>query len=139
MKTVVNVLQVYSFQWLGPKGSDCGIVNVNIPTSGAGNKQFVVFAHLVLNLNIGDKLSMYSMYSIYSLSAAEIGGAFGGEKSTGGGRESGMALISISLLLLTFPYPQAQTPGSSTCAAPPAPSTTPRNCHLLRYVRGNRN
>ncbi|XP_076333158.1 aldehyde dehydrogenase 7 family member A1 isoform X2 [Tachypleus tridentatus] len=42
------------FKWLGPKGSDCGIVNVNIPTSGA-----------------------------------EIGGAFGGEKHTGGGRESG--------------------------------------------------
>ncbi|XP_063955718.1 alpha-aminoadipic semialdehyde dehydrogenase-like [Lytechinus pictus] len=42
------------FHWLGPKGSDCGIVNVNIPTSGA-----------------------------------EIGGAFGGEKHTGGGRESG--------------------------------------------------
>ncbi|KFM61509.1 Alpha-aminoadipic semialdehyde dehydrogenase, partial [Stegodyphus mimosarum] len=37
------------FKWLGPKGSDCGIVNVNIPTSGA-----------------------------------EIGGAFGGEKHTGG-------------------------------------------------------
>ncbi|XKL61191.1 hypothetical protein PGB90_008248 [Kerria lacca] len=42
------------FKWIGPKGSDCGIVNVNIPTSGA-----------------------------------EIGGAFGGEKYTGGGRESG--------------------------------------------------
>ena len=42
------------FKWLGPAGSDCGIVNVNIPTSGA-----------------------------------EIGGAFGGEKHTGGGRESG--------------------------------------------------
>jgi len=42
------------FKWIGPKGSDCGIVNINIPTSGA-----------------------------------EIGGAFGGEKSTGGGRESG--------------------------------------------------
>lgn len=42
------------FRWLGPFGSDCGIVNVNIPTSGA-----------------------------------EIGGAFGGEKATGGGRESG--------------------------------------------------
>ncbi|CAH0559480.1 unnamed protein product [Brassicogethes aeneus] len=42
------------FNWIGPKGSDCGIVNVNIPTSGA-----------------------------------EIGGAFGGEKHTGGGRESG--------------------------------------------------
>ncbi|KAK9737411.1 Aldehyde dehydrogenase family [Popillia japonica] len=42
------------FEWIGPKGSDCGIVNVNIPTSGA-----------------------------------EIGGAFGGEKHTGGGRESG--------------------------------------------------
>lgn len=42
------------FKWIGPLGSDCGIVNVNIPTSGA-----------------------------------EIGGAFGGEKATGGGRESG--------------------------------------------------
>lgn len=42
------------YKWIGPKGSDCGIVNVNIPTSGA-----------------------------------EIGGAFGGEKHTGGGRESG--------------------------------------------------
>jgi aldehyde dehydrogenase family 7 protein A1 len=42
------------FKWVGPTGSDCGIVNVNIGTSGA-----------------------------------EIGGAFGGEKETGGGRESG--------------------------------------------------
>jgi aldehyde dehydrogenase (NAD+) len=41
-------------RFLSPDGSDCGIVNVNIGTSGA-----------------------------------EIGGAFGGEKSTGGGRESG--------------------------------------------------
>lgn len=40
--------------FLGAKGSDCGIANVNIGTSGA-----------------------------------EIGGAFGGEKDTGGGRESG--------------------------------------------------
>lgn len=42
------------FRWIGPLGSDCGIVNVNIPTNGA-----------------------------------EIGGAFGGEKATGGGREAG--------------------------------------------------
>lgn len=42
------------FKWIGPSGSDCGIVNVNAGTSGA-----------------------------------EIGGAFGGEKATGGGRESG--------------------------------------------------
>ncbi|XP_058194852.1 aldehyde dehydrogenase family 7 member B4 isoform X2 [Rhododendron vialii] len=42
------------FKWIGPHGSDCGIVNVNIPTNGA-----------------------------------EIGGAFGGEKGTGGGREAG--------------------------------------------------
>jgi len=42
------------FTWIGPTGSDCGIVNVNIPTNGA-----------------------------------EIGGAFGGEKATGGGREAG--------------------------------------------------
>lgn len=41
-------------RFCGPAGSDCGIVNVNIGTSGA-----------------------------------EIGGAFGGEKVTGGGRESG--------------------------------------------------
>ena len=40
--------------WLSHAGSDCGIANVNIGTSGA-----------------------------------EIGGAFGGEKETGGGRESG--------------------------------------------------
>ena len=41
-------------RFTGPRGSDCGIVNVNIGPSGA-----------------------------------EIGGAFGGEKQTGGGRESG--------------------------------------------------
>jgi aldehyde dehydrogenase (NAD+) len=41
-------------QYLSSAGSDCGIANVNIGTSGA-----------------------------------EIGGAFGGEKETGGGRESG--------------------------------------------------
>jgi aldehyde dehydrogenase (NAD+) len=41
-------------EFLSAKGSDCGIANVNIGTSGA-----------------------------------EIGGAFGGEKETGGGRESG--------------------------------------------------
>ena len=40
--------------FLSQAGSDCGIANVNIGTSGA-----------------------------------EIGGAFGGEKETGGGRESG--------------------------------------------------
>jgi aldehyde dehydrogenase (NAD+) len=43
-----------SEQFLSHRGSDCGIANVNIGTSGA-----------------------------------EIGGAFGGEKETGGGRESG--------------------------------------------------
>jgi aldehyde dehydrogenase (NAD+) len=43
-----------SEQFLSASGSDCGIANVNIGTSGA-----------------------------------EIGGAFGGEKETGGGRESG--------------------------------------------------
>ena len=41
-------------RFLSPEGSDCGIANLNIGTSGA-----------------------------------EIGGAFGGEKDTGGGRESG--------------------------------------------------
>ncbi len=43
-----------AMSFIGPAGSDCGLANVNIGTSGA-----------------------------------EIGGAFGGEKQTGGGRESG--------------------------------------------------
>ncbi|KAM0750584.1 succinate-semialdehyde dehydrogenase [Meredithblackwellia eburnea MCA 4105] len=43
-----------AFKWIGPEGSDCGIVNVNGSTSGA-----------------------------------EISAAFGGNKSTGWGRESG--------------------------------------------------
>jgi aldehyde dehydrogenase (NAD+) len=47
-----NLLEAETF--LSHQGSDCGIANVNIGTSGA-----------------------------------EIGGAFGGEKDTGGGRESG--------------------------------------------------
>ncbi|MEO5912322.1 MAG: aldehyde dehydrogenase family protein, partial [Pelobium sp.] len=47
-----NMREAESF--LSVQGSDCGIANVNIGTSGA-----------------------------------EIGGAFGGEKETGGGRESG--------------------------------------------------
>jgi aldehyde dehydrogenase (NAD+) len=48
----LNIREAEAF--LSFKGSDCGIANVNIGTSGA-----------------------------------EIGGAFGGEKETGGGRESG--------------------------------------------------
>ncbi|MBI4615287.1 MAG: aldehyde dehydrogenase family protein [Planctomycetes bacterium] len=44
----------YAETFLSARGSDCGIANVNVGTSGA-----------------------------------EIGGAFGGEKETGGGRESG--------------------------------------------------
>ena len=47
-----DVLEMELF--LSQSGSDCGIANINIGTSGA-----------------------------------EIGGAFGGEKETGGGRESG--------------------------------------------------
>jgi aldehyde dehydrogenase (NAD+) len=47
-----NLLSAETF--LSARGSDCGIANINIGTSGA-----------------------------------EIGGAFGGEKDTGGGRESG--------------------------------------------------
>ena len=47
-----NLISAETF--LSARGSDCGIANINIGTSGA-----------------------------------EIGGAFGGEKETGGGRESG--------------------------------------------------
>lgn len=48
----LNMREAETF--LGPGGSDCGLANINVGTSGA-----------------------------------EIGGAFGGEKETGGGRESG--------------------------------------------------
>lgn len=48
-----NNLQ-HAEEFLSARGSDCGIANINIGTSGA-----------------------------------EIGGAFGGEKETGGGREAG--------------------------------------------------
>jgi aldehyde dehydrogenase (NAD+) len=46
--------QAEAERFMSADGSDCGLINVNIGTSGA-----------------------------------EIGGAFGGEKETGGGRESG--------------------------------------------------
>ena len=68
-------------EFLSAKGSDCGIANVNIGTSGA-----------------------------------EIGGAFGGEKETGGGRESG------------------SDAGRPTCAGRRTRSTGPRTC---RWRRGS--
>ena len=52
-------------RFLSHAGSDCGIANVNIGTSGA-----------------------------------EIGGAFGGEKETGGGRESGKYICADKQILL---------------------------------------
>lgn len=52
--SIITTNMLESEQFLSHAGSDCGIANVNIGTSGA-----------------------------------EIGGAFGGEKETGGGRESG--------------------------------------------------
>lgn len=55
LASAIFTQDVREAEWFcSPAGSDCGIVNVNIGTSGA-----------------------------------EIGGAFGGEKATGGGRESG--------------------------------------------------
>jgi aldehyde dehydrogenase (NAD+) len=55
LSSAIFTNDVREAEWfLSGSGSDCGIANVNIGTSGA-----------------------------------EIGGAFGGEKDTGGGRESG--------------------------------------------------
>ena len=55
LSSAIMTNNVQEAEWfLSVNGSDCGIANVNIGTSGA-----------------------------------EIGGAFGGEKETGGGRESG--------------------------------------------------
>lgn len=73
-----------------PKGSDCGIVNVNIGTSGA-----------------------------------EIGGAFGGEKETGGGRESGSDSWKVRIPCLhsfIFKFDRI------ICAGPPAQSIMAANC-----------
>jgi aldehyde dehydrogenase (NAD+) len=52
--SIMSLNMIENETFLSHWGSDCGIANVNIGTSGA-----------------------------------EIGGAFGGEKETGGGRESG--------------------------------------------------
>ena len=55
LSSAIFTNDVREAEWfISPSGSDCGIANINIGTSGA-----------------------------------EIGGAFGGEKDTGGGRESG--------------------------------------------------
>ena len=62
-------------RFMSADGSDCGIANVNIGTSGA-----------------------------------EIGGAFGGEKQTGGGAS------------------RVRTHGRRTCAGRPTPSITRRSC-----------
>ncbi|MEZ4244542.1 MAG: aldehyde dehydrogenase family protein [Nitrospira sp.] len=66
-------------QFVSAAGSDCGIANVNIGTSGA-----------------------------------EIGGAFGGEKDTGGGREAG------------------SDSWKPICVGKPIPSTGEGNCRLPR-------
>ena len=65
--------------FLSAAGSDCGIANVNIGTSGA-----------------------------------EIGGAFGGERKPAAAAS------------------RARTPGATTCAAPPTPSTTLATCRWRR-------
>ena len=59
--TLFKIIEEESELFLSSEGSDCGIANVNIGTSGA-----------------------------------EIGGAFGGEKDTGGGRESGRGPAATS-------------------------------------------
>ena len=74
----LNMREAEAF--LSVAGSDCGIANVNIGTSGA-----------------------------------EIGGAFGGEKETGGGRESGFGFLE-----------------SLHAKAKLVQSTTVRNCHWRR-------
>ena len=117
-----------TFKWLGAGGSDCGIVNVNCGTSGA-----------------------------------EIGGAFGGNKDTGGGRESGSDVRTRGAVgggggggggrpgacararaasrrnppLPPLPptFPSCPSPGSSTCAAARARSTTPTRCRSPRVSR----
>lgn len=63
-----------SEQFLSQTGSDCGIANINIGTSGA-----------------------------------EIGGAFGGEKETGGGRESGSDAWKVYMRRQTNTINYAQT------------------------------
>ncbi len=56
----------YAEKFVSPAGSDCGMANINLGTSGA-----------------------------------EIGGAFGGEKETGGGRESGSDSWKLYMRRLT--------------------------------------
>ena len=66
---------MFQFQWTGPKGSDCGIVNVNIPTNGAeiggafGGEKVILPNIIIMKYNKNN--------SNFHL------------KATGGGRESG--------------------------------------------------
>ncbi len=92
-------------QFLSAAGSDCGIANVNIGTSGA-----------------------------------EIGGAFGGEKETGGGRESGSDAWKaymrrqtntitgrLTELLEGRPVPRALRGSWRTARAAASPTCRPRH------------
>lgn len=68
-----------AFQWIGPAGSDCGSAS---PTSRDPR----------MGHYLGDLLNQASLTVVNvngSTSGAEIGAPFGGNKSTGWGRESG--------------------------------------------------
>jgi aldehyde dehydrogenase family 7 protein A1 len=71
-------------KWLGPAGSDAGIVNVS-PTPCC--LTFAVSAGVTVGLNTDTFLHAVQVNA--GTSGAEIGAAFGGNKSTGWGRESG--------------------------------------------------
>jgi aldehyde dehydrogenase family 7 protein A1 len=58
------------FQWIGAEGSDCG------SESQTPRQRIKLIIYIVINVN-------------GSTSGAEVGGRFGGNKSTGWGRESG--------------------------------------------------
>ena len=81
--------------FLSARGSDCGIANINIGTSGA-----------------------------------EIGGAFGGEKETGGGREAGSdawkAYMRRQTVTINWSSELPLAQGITFDATPPPPAPNPR-------------
>lgn len=83
-----------SLQWVGPKGSDCGIVNVNIPTSGAeiggafgGEKVSASSTSNVWLAVSPDCKRFLGLQFVHRLTCRACGGTL--FQHTGGGRESG--------------------------------------------------
>ena len=97
-ETFVRLLYVLRYRQLGPTRSPC---RTNCPRACRRASSTLRARYRAVPSAAGSDCGIANVN--IGLSGAEIGGAFGGEKETGGGRE--------------FPVP---TPGRGTCGGRPA-------------------